>query len=51
MRLKNNPGCAPDRLTEAGDRLTRLYELWGQPEKAQRWREELRSEDGLSEHP
>jgi tetratricopeptide (TPR) repeat protein len=35
---------APDksRVAEAGERIVRLYEVWGQPEKAREWRAKLK---------
>jgi hypothetical protein len=29
------------RLTEAAQRLVRLYEAWGKPDEATRWRKEV----------
>ena len=29
------------RLTQAGERIVKLYEAWGQPEKAAEWRAKL----------
>ena len=35
------PADRKDRLIEAGKRVVRLYESWGQPEKAREWRAKL----------
>jgi hypothetical protein len=35
------PPHARDRLTEAGERIVRLYKAWDQPEKAAAWRSRL----------
>lgn len=44
MKVREAAIPAPDRqrLTEAGERLVSLYESWGQPEKAEAWRQKLR---------
>jgi len=35
------PAPGKPRLSEAGERVAKLYEAWGQPEKAREWREKL----------
>ena len=39
------------RLTEALERLVRLYEAWDKPEWAAKWRKELQSLGKTAEHP
>jgi eukaryotic-like serine/threonine-protein kinase len=39
------------RLTEALERLVQLYDAWGKPEQAQKWRKELEETKRASQKP
>ncbi len=43
MRARDEkiPPPAQPRLTDAADRVVKLYEAWGKPEKAAEWRAKL----------
>jgi TolA-binding protein len=43
------PAPARPRLAESGERVVRLYEAWGQPEKAKEWRAKLEPGTGGGE--
>lgn len=45
-REKMIPPHGKVRLTEALDRLIRLYDAWGKPEKAKEWRMKLPPDSG-----
>jgi serine/threonine protein kinase len=40
-RVSKMPSDQKDQLTHAVERLVRLYESWGKPDKAAKWRKEL----------
>jgi hypothetical protein len=40
-RRKWNPVSNKPRLPEAAERILRLYEAWGKPEKALEWRSKV----------
>jgi hypothetical protein len=44
QREPTTPAGEKRRLTEAGERVVRFYEVTGQPEKARVWREKLSTE-------
>jgi hypothetical protein len=41
QRATKIPAPLNHHLTDAGERVVRLYEAWGQPEKAAEWRAKL----------
>ncbi len=43
--LKRNHLVASDRINQAVQRIIRLYESWGKPEKASEWRKQLEKEE------
>jgi tetratricopeptide (TPR) repeat protein len=53
--LKAHKGQIPqpdrERVTEAGDRIVRLYANWGQPDKAAEWQTKLASQDVVEPKP
>jgi non-specific serine/threonine protein kinase/serine/threonine-protein kinase len=44
QRAAEIPAPLQRHLTEAGERVVRLYDEWGKPEKAAEWRAKLASE-------
>jgi tetratricopeptide (TPR) repeat protein len=45
------PLYARHRVTEAGQRIVRLYEVWGKAEKAAEWRTKLHNPNDAKAHP
>ena len=45
------PAPSKKRLTEAAERVVKLYEAWGKPDQATRWRRELESEKADAKPP
>ncbi len=50
-RRKDVTADAWRRLPEAGRRVVRLYEAWGKPAEADRWRKKIPPEDGRDAQP
>ena len=44
QRADKIPAPLKRHLTEAGERIVRLYDEWGKPEEAAKWRAKLASE-------
>jgi hypothetical protein len=51
QRAAQIPLNGKPRLAEALERLVQLYDAWGKPDKAARWRSELESEKAARNHP
>jgi tetratricopeptide (TPR) repeat protein len=49
--LRIAPNVPRSRLRQAGERIVRLYEAWGKPEKTAEWRQKLEAEKKLQKTP
>ena len=45
-RERQIPATSRDRLAEAAGRIVALYDAWGRPEEAARWRAKLAARTG-----